>query len=84
MCRTKLHRWICSLFFLAAFAFLTASQVIAQQAGPIEGRALYKALKKFDLQGKATVSKLALKRDLAEMVFTGDFYFSAPINCFKG
>jgi hypothetical protein len=59
---------------------LMTSTVLAQQPGLIEGRSLYDALKKFELRGKVSVSNLTLTRDRAEMVFTGDFYFAAPIN----
>jgi len=44
-----------------------------------QGLAMYDALKQFELKGKASVSNLTLKRDRADMVFTGDFYFAAPI-----
>jgi hypothetical protein len=65
--------------FILSILFL-ATPIPAQQATPADNRALYEALKKFDLQGKTSVTALALKRDRAEMVFTGDFYFAAPIN----
>jgi hypothetical protein len=59
---------------------LFAVGIPAQEAAPTNGRALYEALKAFDLQGKAAVSGLTLKKDRAEMVFNGDFYFAAPVN----
>ncbi len=59
---------------------LMAGPLPAQQSVSVEGRSLYDALKKFELQGKASVSSLILKRDRAEMSFTGDFYFASPIN----
>lgn len=68
------------LFLLCAFSVLLGSQSFAQQAGRLEGRTLYDALRKFELKGKASVTGLALKRDRAEMVFNGDFYFAAPVN----
>ena len=67
--------------FLMSIPFLfTATQLMAQQSAVLENRALYDALKKFELKGKVSVSNLAFKRDRAEMTFTGDFYFAAPIN----
>jgi len=78
--------------FLGILIFVIASQGFAQQTDELKGQALYDALselegqahydalKAFELQGKATVSNLNLKRDRGEMTFTGDFYFTAPIN----
>ncbi len=57
---------------LAAFSF-------AQAPAAPDWRDLYDALKTFELNGKVTVSGLALKRDRAQMTFTGDFYFAAPV-----
>ena len=68
------------LSVLILCSVLFAFQSPAQDAAPTEGRALYEVLKGFDLQGKASVSNLTLKKDRAEMVFTGDFYFAAPAN----
>ncbi len=43
--------------------------------------AAYKALHDFTLNGgSAKVTKLVLKRDRAQMTFTGTFYFSAPVS----
>ncbi len=58
----------------------TVDPLFAQQTGQLENRPLYEALKEFKLQGTAKVQNLKLKRDRAEMEFTGDFYFAAPIN----
>jgi hypothetical protein len=69
-----------AVYLLLAFLFLTVCPVIAEQTDLLEGRTLYDALKKFELQGKASVSNLTLRRDRAEMVFTGNFYFAAPVN----
>jgi hypothetical protein len=67
--------------FLIGILFLfIATQTMAQQSAGLENRVLYDALKQFDLKGKVTVSNLSLKRDRAEMTFTGDFYFATPIN----
>ena len=60
----------------AIFLFITiplAAQDTADQTS-------YGAIKKFELRGKASVSNLTLKRDRAEMTFTGDFYFAEPVN----
>ena len=53
---------------------------VSLPAQDVGDQAFYDALKKFELRGKASVSNLTLKRDRAEMKFTGDFYFAAPIN----
>jgi hypothetical protein len=58
------------------FLFIT----IPLPAQDIDASTFYDALKKFELHGKASVSNLTLKRDRAEMTFTGDFYFAAPLN----
>jgi hypothetical protein len=45
-----------------------------------EGVEVYEQLKRFALEGgSATVENLTLKRDRAEMTFTGTFYFEAPV-----
>src|SRR5580765_8282764 len=45
-----------------------------------DGRSTYDQLKSFSLTGgSAEVSGLTLKRDRAEMTFTGTFYFAAPV-----
>ncbi len=54
--------------------------VSAQPAEALEGQALYDTLKNFELKSKASVSNLKLKRDRGEMTFSGDFYFTAPVN----
>lgn len=71
---------ICIPFLAATLALLLSVQCFAQSSGPPEGQALYDALKNFELQSKASVSNLSLKRDRGEMTFSGDFYFTAPIN----
>ena len=79
----RYYRRIGSLFssvLVGATVLFIASQGFAQQTGELEGQSLYDALKTFELQEKATVSSLKLKRDLGEMTFTGDFYFATPIN----
>jgi hypothetical protein len=80
MCTLRHYRQIRFLLLLCISFLLIASQVLAQQAGSLDGRALYDSLKKFELQGKASVSQLKLKKDRGEMTFTGDFYFMAPVN----
>ena len=59
---------------------LVAQEGTITDSGNIDGRTVYDTLRKFDLLGKASVSALTLKRDRAEMTFTGDFYFAAPVN----
>jgi len=53
---------------------------ISLPAQDVENSVFYDALKKFELRGKASVSNLTLKRDRAEMTFTGDFFFAAPVD----
>ncbi|MEJ2244871.1 MAG: M1 family aminopeptidase [Acidobacteriota bacterium] len=67
-------------FLTGILTLFIAGQGFAQQTGELEGQALYDALKAFELQGKATVSGLNIKRDRGEMTFTGDLYFAAPVN----
>ena len=64
--------------FLSGILFLFMA--VSLPAQDIGGQAFYDALKKFELRGKASVSNLTLRRDRAEMTFTGDFYFAAPVN----
>ena len=61
-----------SLPALMLFCALFAVRSPAQDIAPADGRVLYEALKAFDLQGKAAVSGLTLKKDRAEIVFNGD------------
>src|SRR5579862_7371007 len=72
---------------LAAVLFSSASSlavgVVGQSstAEPTSDYATYQALRAFALDGGATrVSGLTLRRDRAEMTFTGTFYFSKPIH----
>ncbi|MEJ2108975.1 MAG: M1 family aminopeptidase [Acidobacteriota bacterium] len=75
----KRHRTYIPIAF-GIIALLICGQGFAQSAASMDGQALYDALKNFELQSKATVSNLKLKRDRGEMTFTGDFYFAAPVN----
>jgi len=70
------HRNIGKILSGILFSFMAVSL----PAQDVEGQAFYDALKKFELRGKASVSNLTLKRDRAEMTFTGDFYLAAPVN----
>jgi hypothetical protein len=79
MSNLRNRRKSCLLLLFCISSLLLANQVLAQ-SGSLEGRPLYDALKKFELKGKASVTDLKLKRDRAEMIFTGDFYFMAPVN----
>jgi len=64
------------LFIALCLTYVFSLAVTAQS-----GLALYKQIKAFGLSGaKADVTSLVLKRDRAEMTFTGTFYFSAPID----
>ncbi len=74
----KRHRRSCIPVCITFIALIVAGRGFAQPAGAPQ--ALYDALKAFELQTKASVSNLTLKRDRGEMTFTGDFYFAAPVN----
>jgi hypothetical protein len=78
----EFHRSVRTLIvcLLAGLICFSADIAAAQQPGVLEGTPLYQALKKFELRGKVTVSNLILTRDRAQMTFTGDFYFAAPVN----
>jgi hypothetical protein len=63
--------------------FFTVSPALCQgsAAAAASGTALYRSIRAFDLAGGSVhVDNLALKRDRAEMTFSGTFYFSAPLN----
>ena len=62
---------------LGIFFSVMAISLPAQDTGD---QAFYDAMKKFELRGQASVSNLTIKRDRAEMTFTGNFYFAAPVN----
>jgi hypothetical protein len=79
MRKFELYRRSFMLLLLVALSLLATTQITAQQASRPESP-VYAKLKKFELQGKASVSNLTLKRDRATMVFTGDFYFASPID----
>ncbi|HSW38274.1 MAG TPA: M1 family aminopeptidase [Acidobacteriota bacterium] len=68
------------LFFGAFFAVCAPILSIARQSDTTPPAAMYDALKKFELRDMASVTNLVLKRDRAEMSFTGDFYFASPVN----
>ena len=68
------------LYFRVLLCILILFTAISLPAQEVDDRAFYDALKKFELRGTASVSNLKLKRDRAEMTFTGDFYFAAPVN----
>jgi len=73
-------RKTCLPVFVGILSLCITGPVFAQQTDQLENLPLYEALKKFELKGTVKVDNLKLKRDRAEMVFTGDFYFAAPIN----
>ncbi len=70
-------RWCIAVVF-----GLAAASSSAQTAPPGGGGlAAYRALREFSLTGGSVrVDKLALKRDRAEMVFTGTIYFATPVD----
>jgi hypothetical protein len=67
---------------VALFLLVTAPPAFAQApAAAAGGTALYRSIRAFDLAGGSVrVENLALKRDRAEMTFSGTFYFAAPVN----
>lgn len=73
-------RFVVPPLLLALIIVSGACVGLAQPAEPLKGKAVYDALKGFQLKGKAEVANLVFKRDRAEMSFTGDFYFAAPVN----
>ncbi len=79
MYQIKRHCRFCIAIIVGLLASGFSAAGFAQQNEPLEGQALYDALKSFELQTKASVSDLKLKRDRGEMTFTGDFYFTAPV-----
>jgi hypothetical protein len=65
---------------LVALSCLAGLPALAQESTPSETMAAYNALRAFVLDGgSASVSNLTLKRDRAEMNFTGTFYFTKPV-----
>lgn len=72
------------LKFAAVFCLLllpTAFAAAQKSENTADGKTLYNELKAFSLTGgTAEVSGLVLKRDRADITFTGTFYFAAPVN----
>jgi len=63
------------LVVLSLFASAGYSQT------PDSGKQVYEQIKAFALTGgKADVNTLTIKRDRAQLSFTGTFYFAAPVN----
>lgn len=55
--------------------------VVAQDNSPAKSKELYDQIKSFTLNGgSAAVKELVLKRDRAQMVFNGTFYFTAAVD----
>ncbi len=72
-----------SLLWLAGVcSCLSPAAALAQAAAPAtDAQALYRTIQSFELTGgTARVDNLTLKRDRAQMTFTGSFYFAAPAN----
>lgn len=72
-------------FFFLVVLLLSLSQTApsasAQQGTGAAEKQIYDQIKSFSLGGgSATVSNLVLKRDRVQMVFTGKFYFAAPVD----
>jgi hypothetical protein len=75
MCRPVL--WLACAGFCLNAAAAQAQTVPATS----DAQALYRAIQSFELTGgTARVDNLTLKRDRAQMTFTGSFYFAAPAN----
>jgi len=70
------------LCIVSLCACLVPAVVSAQTApGVGDALALYRTIQSFELTGgTARVENLTLKRDRAQMTFTGSFYFAAPAN----
>jgi hypothetical protein len=69
--------WLASACFCLNPAAAPAQTVPAAS----DARALYRTIQSFELTGgTARVENLTLKRDRAQMTFTGSFYFAAPAN----
>jgi hypothetical protein len=73
------RRLLCSLLLPAAFLVIPAA-VFGQDNPSSKGKDLYDRIKAFTLSGPVAVKELGLKRDRAEMVFNGTFYFAAPVD----
>jgi hypothetical protein len=74
-----LRRLLLPLLLLSAL--FTAPAVLAQETAGTTEKNLYTQIKAFSLGGgSATVNGLVLKRDRAQMTFTGTFYFAAPVD----
>jgi hypothetical protein len=69
--------FLCALF---ATTLLTASNSFAQENSSNAEKEFYLRIKSFALGGSAPVNGLVLNRDRAQMVFTGTFYFAAPVD----
>ena len=79
----RIVRFLLVLFVATATAGVwsarSASPVRAAPQAP-DGKGVYDQIRAFSLSGgSAEVSGLTLKRDRAEMTFTGTFYFAAPV-----
>lgn len=65
---------------LLAVVLLTATPASAQENLSAKGKEIYDQIKAFSLTGgSAEASGLTLKRDRAEITFTGTFYFGSPV-----
>lgn len=70
----------CARFCFAVTLVLALAIVLVAQEPTTSGRQLYDQIKAFPLNGgSAVVQDLALQRDRATIIFTGTFYFTAPV-----
>jgi Peptidase family M1 domain len=77
---SQLHRSVVQLCVLAAIC-LAAATARAQDNPSVKSKEFYDQIKAFSLSGGSVqVKDLPLKRDRADMMFTGTFYFSAPVD----
>lgn len=77
-CRVFRRLFVCALF---AASVLIAPASFAQSNPASAEKSFYDQVRSFALGGgSATVSGLVLKRDRAEMTFTGTFYFATPVD----
>jgi hypothetical protein len=68
------------LFVSLVTALMLLAAPSQAQTSPSEAKEAYSALHQFELNGgSGAVSNLVLKRDRAEMTFTGTFYFPQPV-----
>lgn len=65
---------------LAAAIVIASATASAQDNPSAKGKDLYDRIKAFTLSGPVPVKELGLKRDRAQMVFNGTFYFATAVD----